>query len=345
MCWPVVKHASALAVVVLLGAAGCARPAGELFPPTVPARVWPAAPDRPRIRWVGALRGSEDLHAGQSGREVWASFLRGPRPPIRFSTPHAIAISDDTLLAVADGGAAAVHIVDLSTREHTLVSGFGNEQFAMPIGVAWAQKRLFVSDAQRHEVIELSASGSFVNRFGSKELTRPVGIAFVDKLAALYVVDGGAHHIAVFDLHGVLQKTIGRRGEQPGQFNYPSYLSVRDGRMLVADSGNFRVQLLDLDGNVIRTIGQKGNGAGDFALPKGVAIDSSGHLFVVDAQFENVQVFDATGQLLLAFGNEGRSPGEFRLPAAVAIDSRDRIWVADSGNRRIQLFSQVRASS
>ncbi len=332
-------------LVCQLGGSGCARPAGELFPRMTSPRVWPAAPDTPRIQFLGALSGSGDLNAGESGSEAFASLLRGPRPPIRFSTPSAIAVSGSSLVAVADGGAAAVHIVDLGTREHTLVSGWGDERFAMPVGATWVGRRLFITDAKRHEVVELSATGDFVRRFGTDELMRPVGIAFAESIGTLYVVDGGAHHLSLFELGGTLLKTVGRRGEKPGEFNYPSHLSVRGDRIVVADSGNFRVQVLDLDGNAIRTIGQKGNGAGDFALPKGVAIDGEGRVFVVDAQFENVQVFDDAGQLLMAFGREGRSLGDFWLPAGLTIDAQDRIWVADGGNRRVQLFSQVRGSS
>jgi len=326
-------------------AVGCARPAGELFPQLTPPRVWPSAPDAPRIQLVGELSGSEDLHAAQSSAEAWASVIRGQRPPIRFSTPNAIAVSDRGRLAIADGSLASVHIVDLQTREHTLVSGFGEESFAIPVGVAWAIDRLFVTDAGRHEVVELSESGEFVQRFGDGELLRPVGIAFVRRKNMLYVVDGGAHHIAAFDLEGKRTGTICERGEGDGQLNYPSHISVREDRMVVADSGNFRIQIMDLSGSLIRTIGQKGNGAGDFALPKGVAIDGNGRIFGVDAKFENVQVFNDDGRLLMAFGREGRLPGEFWLPAGVAIDGQDRIWVADSGNRRVQLFSQVRTSS
>jgi NHL repeat/6-bladed beta-propeller len=339
------RHLAVFILIAQLAPLGCARPSGVMFPQISPSRVWPPPPDAPRIRLVGTLSGSDDLNAAESGKEAFASLMRGPRPPIRFSTPNAIAVSETSVLAIADGSAAAVHIVDLTTREHTLVGGWSEERLEMPVGVAWVGRRLFVSDAKRHEIIELTEVGGFVRRFGENDLMRPVGIAFVRESDTLYVVDGGEHRLAVFDLGGALRKTIGHRGEAPGEFNYPSHLFVRGGRLVVADSGNFRVQVLDLAGNVIRTIGQKGNGAGDFALPKGVAIDNEGHVFVVDAQFENVQVFDQTGQLLIAFGREGRSPGEFWLPSGLTIDDQNRIWVADSGNRRIQLFEQVRTSS
>jgi DNA-binding beta-propeller fold protein YncE len=324
---------------------GCAKPRGELFPPIDPPRVWPGSPERARIKLIGVYATSYDLKASQSGMEVMKTALRGSRPPIRFSSPHALAIGMGQVLAVADSAGASVHVIDLDARSHVVIRGWDEERFGAPVGVAWIGPRLFVTDAQRHEVIELDASGRFHGRFGQDILARPVGIAYVEKREALYVVDGASHDLKVFDPSGSLVRTIGRRGSAPGDFNFPTHLSSHGDVLVVADSGNFRVQLLDLDGAVRIDIGHKGDAAGDFALPKGVAFDSDGHLYVSDAQFENIQVFDESGQLLLAFGEEGAAPGSFWLPAGLWIDDDDRIWVADAGNRRVQVFAYLKAGS
>ena len=348
MCWRYSRGRFRLALAGLtVGAAlcGCATPRGALFDPLDPPLVWPGAPETPRVKWVGAISGSGDLQAGQSGGEAFQAALRGPRGPINFSSPRALAVSDGTLLAVADGGAACVHLLDLKKRTHVMVSGWEDGQFHTPTGACWMGERLFVADAARHEVIELDAHGLFHRRFGDAELARPVGIAYVPSRHQLYVVDGGAHDVAVFEPEGTLVKRIGRPGTAPGEFNHPTHICTDGGaRLLVADSGNFRVQLLDLEGNSLGTIGRKGNGAGDLALPKGVAFDGDGHIFVVDARFENVQIFDSAGRLLLAFGEEGSGRGQFALPAGVTIDHNNRIWVADSANRRIQVFDYLRVS-
>lgn len=325
--------------------AGCGRPQGMLFPQLDPPRVWPPPPDTPRIKLLGILSDSRDLNAGQSGMEVIKAAFRGPRPPVRFSGPHGLAVRNPGVLAIADPGGGSVHLIDLDSRSHHMVSGFGDQRFAAPVGAAWAGERLFVTDAQRHEVIELDSVGGFRQRFGSDVLKRPVGIAYVPKRRQLYVVDGNAHHLTVFDLAGKLIKTIGQRGTAPGEFNFPTHICSAGDRFLVADSGNFRVQLLDLDGHCVKTIGQKGDGAGDLSLPKGVAFDGDGHVYVIDAHFENIQIFDEVGQLLMAFGEEGSDPGKFSLPAGLAIDDQDRIWVADSGNHRVQVFEYMRTSS
>ena len=337
-----------LALLVLTGIpvlTGCAKPRGILFPALAESRVWPAPPDAPRIRLVGTLAGSGDLKAEQSATEVFKAALRGPRPPINLIGPHAVALHPAGVLAVADGQGSAVHLLDLVNRTHVQVSGWEDKRLAVPLGVVWLGDHVVVSDAQRHELIEFDAAGVFVRSFGTEDLVRPVGIAYVAARDELYVVDGGANCIVRFDRAGQVVSKFGRRGAQPGEFNFPTHIAAdRQGRLAVADSGNFRVQLLDLDGAPLAQFGGKGDGAGDFALPKGVAFDSEGHIYVVDAQFENVQVFDAQGRLLLAFGEEGAGLGEFSLPAGLAIDNADRIWVADSANRRIQVFAYVRNS-
>ena len=342
-----IKAAGALAAAtVAFAIAGCATPRGVLFPPIDPPVVWPASPETPRIRLVGKISGSGDLSAGRSGGEAFGAFFRGPRPAIPLSSPHGVATGMGCPIAVADPGSAAVHLIDLESREHMVVSGWGDERFGAPIALTWARGGLFVTDALRKEVIELTRDGTVRRCFGSDLLARPVGIVYVKPRDRLYVVDGDAHCVRVFDLSGRCVASFGERGSAPGLFNYPSHIGYDgQGTIAVVDSGNFRVQLFDLDGKLVLTFGQKGNGAGDFALPKGVAFDSEGHIYVVDARFENVQVFDRQGRLLLAFGTEGGDWGEFSLPAGLAIDAEDRIFLADSGNRRIQVFQFLRASS
>jgi len=293
---------------------------------------------------VGTISDSRDLKAGVSGREVFMAALRGARPPITFTSPQGVAFAPPGRLAVADSGGGAVHVIDLQGRTHEVVFGFENERFGAPVGVAWVDERLYVTDAERDEVIVMDGTGRWIERFGHDVLDRPVGIAYAKATGRLYVVNGNRHEVVVFDVNGHVVDTIGHRGLEPGTFNWPSHLCVRGDRLYVTDSGNFRVQVFDLNGTFMATIGQRGNAAGDLALPKGVAVDSAGHVYVVDARFENVQIFDEKGRLLLAFGSEGRQPGRFWLPAGIAIDASDRVWIADGGNRRIQVFEYLRAS-
>jgi DNA-binding beta-propeller fold protein YncE len=72
--------------------------------------------------------------------------------------------------------------------------------------------------------------------------------------------------------------------------------------------------------------------------PKGIGVDSEGHLYVVESLSGIVQVFDQQGQLLYYFGQRGSGFGEFQLPSGLFIDRNDRVFVVDSHNRRVQVF-------
>ena len=80
---------------------------------------------------------------------------------------------------------------------------------------------------------------------------------------------------------------------------------------------------------------------GDMARPKGIAVDSDGHIYVVDAAFGNFQIFNREGRILLFVGQMGHQPGQFWLPTGMYINAQDRIYVSDSLNARIQVFQYI----
>ena len=61
----------------------------------------------------------------------------------------------------------------------------------------------------------------------------------------VYVLDGQARHVRVFDSAGTYVETLGRRGEGPGEFQVPIGIAISNGRVLVRDPANGRVQLFE----------------------------------------------------------------------------------------------------
>ena len=159
------------------------------------------------------------------------------------------------------------------------------------------------------------------------------------------MADSAAHLVHAYALNGEYVFSIGGRGEAPGPFNYPTYLAVdeRTGALWVCDSGNFRLQSFDSGGKPLKSIGSGGDRPGYLARPRGVALDSEGHLYVADVIMSTVQIFDEEERfLLLYFGERGGEPGEFYLPGGVFIDAADRIYVADTYNARVQVFQYLK---
>jgi DNA-binding beta-propeller fold protein YncE len=108
--------------------------------------------------------------------------------------------------------------------------------------------------------------------------------------------------------------------------------------LYVVDTLNFRVQIFTPNGKFIKTFGEIGNLPGNFYRPKGIGLDSEGHIYVSDASFSNVQIFDQDGRLLLSFGAFGSGLADLRLPAGLYINEHDQIYVVDQFNNRIQVY-------
>jgi hypothetical protein len=143
-------------------------------------------------------------------------------------------------------------------------------------------------------------------------------------------------------MDGALLQAIGRRGAGPGEFNFPTALTLSGGRLYVVDAMNFRVEVFTTEGRFVNSFGRPGDQTGTLNRPKGIAADTDGNLYLADALFETVQVFDPEGRLLYYFGSTGSQPGQFQLPAGISITGRNIIYVADSLNRRVQVFRYTR---
>lgn len=331
------------AAVLALAAAGCGTPAGVVFPPPAAPVVFPAPPDRARVRFVGQIESDADLKPAVSFARQLSERMFGAREILSLKTPLAVCTDGADRLFVADTTARVVHVFDLKTREYARVTRANGQPFDQPVGLACDPSgRLYVADSSAGVIYVFDSAQKQIAEIGRGQLGRPCGLAFDARQSRLFVADAGRHDVAVFSSAGQFQAVIGSRGTQLGQFNFPTNVALDSkGRLYVSDSLNFRIQQFDPDFHPIRQIGQNGDTPGSFGQPKGIAIDSQDHLYVVDANFEVVQIFDSDGTFLLDFGGEGPAPGQFWLPAGIFIDPRNRIWIADSYNHRVQVLDYL----
>ena len=263
----------------------------------------------------------------------------------RLVRPYSVVSDSKGRIIVTDPGAPGVHIFDFEHEKYKFLSHpEGKDAMRWPQCVAVdAQDNIYVTDSDAGKVFVFDAGGKLRQVIGSLKggegmFKRPTGIAVDSAAQHIFVTDTYRNQIFMMDMHGSVLAKFGKGGAGNGEFNFPTELRLEGKDLVVVDAMNFRVQVLDHDGTFQYTIGRVGDGEGAMFRPKGVGVDSEGHLYVVDGLYNIVQVFDREGQLLYYFGRKGTGFGDFQLPAGLFIDHNDRVLVVDSFNRRVQVF-------
>lgn len=341
-----------LAPLVLLVMAGCAGPkyimrldAEQRMESSM--RVWPAPPEPPRYRYIGQLKGDDNFvpdeaDAGFNGRKAlyWLVGLVGTADErVLLKQPQSGMVDAAGRILVTDTGRVLVFNQPAGTLQVWDRASAGTS-FVWPVGIAEGPDgQVLVADSELGGVFRLGHDGTPLGNIGKGLLKRPTGLARDPQRGRIYVSDTAAHDIKVFDDAGRLVKTIGRRGEGAGEFNYPTHLAFARGELYVTDSMNSRIQVLGGEGDDVKLrFGSRGTHVGDLARPKGVAVDSEGDIYVVESNYDHLLVFDRGGALLLGIGDQRAGPGKFDVPTGVWIDGGNRVFVADMLNHRIAIF-------
>jgi len=348
-----VRWLGVLLVAALL--AGCATERGVLnfgMDPALEANrpMWPSpdSGETPRYAYAGQLTGEQNFRDPEEKNTGFRAFLHWlgglfdeNAPPVILQRPQAGAVDAEGRIFVADASRQAVYVFDKEKGQLDVWEGaVDTMHFVSPTGIALGEAgEIFVADSELGLVARLNRKGETQNAIGRGELRRPVGVAFDAALRQLYVVDTYAHDIKVFDIGGRLLRTIGQRGDRPGEFNFPTYLAFAKGELYVTDTMNARVQVLEAEtGKPKLVIGQQGLRVGNLVRPKGVSVDSEGNIYVVESYYDHLLVFNSKGEFLMPIGGTGQDIGKFYLPSGVWVDALDRVFVADMFNGRVILF-------
>jgi DNA-binding beta-propeller fold protein YncE len=216
--------------------------------------------------------------------------------------------------------------------------------FAKPFDVLALNGRIFISDTVGRRVAVLDFPQKRYYEIGTEglgRLAKPLGLA-ADQAGHLYVVDGTAKRIQVYDLDGNHLKSIAMDEVS----ERPSGIAVNaDGsRIYVVDTGGIgsqdhAVRVFDADGTLLMSIGTRGTEEGQFNLPLMATVGPAGNLYVVDTGNFRVQVFSPEGEFLHAFGEAGRFPGQFSHPKGIAVGQDGNIFVVDTGFANFQIFN------
>jgi len=287
----------------------------------------------------------EDADRSKSTRKKnwFTDLVLGKKSDYPVKPMAILALNADTFW-IADQGTGSFISVINRVGEMTQFGKRDHENLPSIVDCCFnSRKEIFFTDSKLNAIYHFFPGIKKLEVLNdSLALEQPTGIAYSAVNKQFWVVETKAHRISVLSENGKLIRTLGERGSDAGQFNYPTYIWIdKYGTVYVVDAMNFRIQIFDKNGIFVSAFGENGDSSGYFSRPKGIATDSFGHIYVADALFNVIQVFDKQGELLYIFGSPGHEKEQFWMPTGIYIDESNNIYVADSYNSRVQIFSLV----
>ncbi|NTU71266.1 MAG: hypothetical protein HGB10_05555 [Coriobacteriia bacterium] len=200
-------------------------------------------------------------------------------------------------------------------------SGVGTEHLQRPIGIAYANGKVYVVDTQRPAINMFDEAGKQLSSFGASQTANPLYTAVNPKDNTLYVTDRGKRKVLKFSLDG---KYLGEfdpklpkaeRPKGPYQWAPLAIGFAPDGTMYVTEVlKGHRLLIFGPDGKFQRSVGNLGiiadpaKAPNVFQFPNGLAV-SHGELYVSDSNNRRLQVFTLDGKFKRFIITEGLPRG------------------------------------
>lgn len=241
------------------------------------------------------------------------------------------------VVALDTGGRVLVYAPDGSIKRQWRMPDNKNGN---PEGVCVLRDgRVVVGDTHYHRVVVFDGNGQVVKMFGKEgqgpgEFIFPVAVT-KDAQENLYVAEYGSNdRVQKFTSDGRFLLTFGSFGTDPGQFQRPSGLVWRDGKIYAADAFNNRIQVFTDDGKFLEVL-KASDQPVSLKLPYDLKLGPDDVLYVIEYGAGRVTRLDLDGRLLGRYGTTGSGLGQFATPWGIAVDAQKKIYVADTGNRRV----------
>ena len=167
------------------------------------------------------------------------------------------------------------------------------------------------------------------------EINEPYGVAVATD-GTVIVSEWLNQRLQVFDSTGYSRDVVGAGHIQPW-----GIALTPDGLAIVTDEKERTVKVFDYSTGALLTSWKKMM----FGWPRGIAVNTAGHIIVTDAQHSkhSVSIHLPDGQRVHEFGCQGSGNLQFHWPRYVTVDRLrdDRIIVSDGSNHCVKVFDST----
>ena len=280
-----------------------------------------------------------------SQAEFMPSYERLQPITANLNAPTAVALDAYENLYVTDVVNNRLLIYDQKGDYSGMLRGLSK-----PISVAAdSAGRIFIGNKGRKNVEVYDSGLNLLLKLGSGdgEFTHPDAIA-IDCEGKIYVADGKADKIKVYNSDGSFSFSFGASGSGNGQFHFPTAIAIDNGagEIIISDlkiipdwSGPYegaRIQVFGMNGSFKRSFGVFGLGDGMLFRPMGVAVDKDHRVYVTDSYQHVVQVFDDSGAFL---GTVYDLNNPMRTPLGIAIGASNRLFTTSLIASRVDVYN------
>lgn len=285
----------------------------------------------------GKLQFWEIISGGNISSNWAMDLLTGDRT-IKFVRPTAVCVRGD-LVYVVDMGLHAVLRYNRVTGNIDKVLDLGDKVSGDVADIFVAKDLSFyITDTYGSRVLRFSHNGDLQRVYKNKlNLVRPVSVVEDDATGSILVADGEFDHILVFNQVGDPYTTIGRRGEEPGEFLSITAMRLTSENVFVASRVAGKIQVLSRDGEYLYSMEQD-----VMRFPLSLEV-GAGRIYSSDYLDNTIKIFER-GLFVESAGGTGRAPGKFKRITDLWLED-DFLFVVDSLNARIQVMKVVGASS
>ena len=243
--------------------------------------------------------------------------------------PIGIAVEDDNVLILSDGDHNRIVKVDTLGN---MVSEISN--FQRPMHIDFGLSIDSISSKASKKAI-------FVPEYGRDSIAvvykmQRNYLAIPDSLDAPAAVSVWKNEIAIADFYanrilyfnGKKWNSFGKKGTEPGEFNYPTDVQITEDRILVADAYNNRGQVFNKTGEVITTFGQ------DLELNASVGIfKEKDEILLTDFENNRIFIFNKDYQLHQELSQGIKKPTD-------AVANKNKLYITNYASGELVVYSR-----